>query len=342
MFLLDSLPGPTRRMGVQLGIITTPPQAAQRVADLMVEGGIRAIWNFAPVHVRVPERVVLQNEDLCHSLASLSLKLARRAAELGGEAHEPFPGATAFFDGLALEDAPEFSEVGVDIRRRRPARRVSHGQDHRRDRADPARRPPEPDGDAHGDGGHGPRLRGPRQGRLLVGRVLGRRHLRLLHPLPQRGPLGAAADLPQAHAQHAAADAAARPEPAGLPPLRGRRWWTASSRRRPRTAWTSSASSTRSTTSATCARAIAAVRTHRQARPGHHLLHRQPAAHHHAASSRWPSSWWSWAATRSASRTWRRCSSRSRPTTSSRASRRPAARTCASTCTSTPPPASPW
>ncbi len=35
VFLLDSLPGRVRRMGVQLGIITTPPQAAQRVVDLM-------------------------------------------------------------------------------------------------------------------------------------------------------------------------------------------------------------------------------------------------------------------------------------------------------------------
>ncbi len=94
-------------MGIQLGIITTPPQAAQRVADLMVEGGIRALWNFAPVHLRVPESVVLQNEDLCHSLASLSLKLARRSAELGGATGEPFPGATAFFDGLALGGAPD-------------------------------------------------------------------------------------------------------------------------------------------------------------------------------------------------------------------------------------------
>jgi len=114
VFLLDSLPGRVRRMGVQLGIITTPPQAAQRVTDLMVEGGIRAIWNFAPVHVRVPEQVVLQNEDLCHSLASLSLKLARRAAALGGESHEPFPGATAFFEGLALEEAPESSEGAAE------------------------------------------------------------------------------------------------------------------------------------------------------------------------------------------------------------------------------------
>jgi redox-sensing transcriptional repressor len=113
VFLLDSLPGRVRRMGVDLGIITTPPQAAQRVADLMVEGGIRAIWNFAPVHVRVPEHVVLQNEDLGHSLASLSLKLARRAATIGGESHEPFPGALAFFEGLAMEEGAELSEAAA-------------------------------------------------------------------------------------------------------------------------------------------------------------------------------------------------------------------------------------
>lgn len=113
VFLLDSLPGRTLRMGTQLGIIATPPAAAQRVADLMVEGGIRAIWNFAPVHLRVPESVVLQNEDLCHSLASLSLKLARRAAVLGGPANEAFPDANAFFDGLAAGGVPDFIEMGA-------------------------------------------------------------------------------------------------------------------------------------------------------------------------------------------------------------------------------------
>jgi redox-sensing transcriptional repressor len=113
VFLLDSLPGRTLHMGIQLGIIATPPAAAQRVADLMVEGGIRAIWNFAPVHLRVPEQLVLQNEDLCHSLASLSLKLARRTAELGGAASEAFPGASAFFDGLAAGGVPDFIEMGA-------------------------------------------------------------------------------------------------------------------------------------------------------------------------------------------------------------------------------------
>ena len=54
-------------------------------------------------------------------------------------------------------------------------------------------------------------------------------------------------------------------------------------------------------------RAVAGRAAHRQARAGNHLLHRQPAAHHRPASSRWRSGCWTWAAIRSASRTWPRC-----------------------------------
>jgi len=51
---IERLPELARRMHVHIGIITVPPEAAQRVADLMVEGGIRAIWNFAPVRLVLP------------------------------------------------------------------------------------------------------------------------------------------------------------------------------------------------------------------------------------------------------------------------------------------------
>ena len=40
----------------------------------MAQGGIRAIWHFARVCLRVPDFVILQNEDLYHSLASLSFR----------------------------------------------------------------------------------------------------------------------------------------------------------------------------------------------------------------------------------------------------------------------------
>lgn len=73
---IEQLPDLAGQMRVHIGVITTPPEAAQQVADLMIQGGIRAIWNFAPTRLVVPERVILRNEDLYCSLASLSQKLA--------------------------------------------------------------------------------------------------------------------------------------------------------------------------------------------------------------------------------------------------------------------------
>jgi redox-sensing transcriptional repressor len=75
---LDKLADLAPRMSIHLGIITTPAEVAQAVADEMVKGGIQAIWNFAPVKLRVPEHIIVHNEDLYSTLASLSWKLARR------------------------------------------------------------------------------------------------------------------------------------------------------------------------------------------------------------------------------------------------------------------------
>jgi redox-sensing transcriptional repressor len=69
-----------RRLGIRLGVITTPPGSAQSVANALIEAGVRAIWNFAPVHLQVPESVLLQHEDLYRSLASLSFRLERMLA----------------------------------------------------------------------------------------------------------------------------------------------------------------------------------------------------------------------------------------------------------------------
>ncbi len=70
---------------------------------------------------------------------------------------------------------------------------------------------------------HGSGLRGHRSGGLLERRMLGGGDLRFLHPLPQRGPVGAAPHVPQAHAELPPADAPSRAEPARLPALRGHR-----------------------------------------------------------------------------------------------------------------------
>ena len=60
---------------VKMGIITVPKSAAQGVAEVMVAGGIRAIWNFAPAHLSLPDNIAVKNEDLAASLAVLSRQL---------------------------------------------------------------------------------------------------------------------------------------------------------------------------------------------------------------------------------------------------------------------------
>jgi redox-sensing transcriptional repressor len=74
---LEKLADLAQRMHVLIGIITVPATEAQAVADELVAGGIRAIWNFAPVRLRVPEHIIVHNEDLYCSLASLSQKVAQ-------------------------------------------------------------------------------------------------------------------------------------------------------------------------------------------------------------------------------------------------------------------------
>ena len=60
---------------VQIGILTVSPPFAQEIADAMVQVGIRAIWNFTPVTLNVPDYVILQREELASSLAVLSHRL---------------------------------------------------------------------------------------------------------------------------------------------------------------------------------------------------------------------------------------------------------------------------
>lgn len=64
-----------RNLKVSLGILTVPADQAQAVADAMMAGGVRGIWNFTPVQLSVPEDVIVKREDLAASLAVLSHRL---------------------------------------------------------------------------------------------------------------------------------------------------------------------------------------------------------------------------------------------------------------------------
>ncbi len=66
---------------VLMGIITVPAAHAQEVADRLIACGVKAIWNFAPVHLDVPPHILVQNENMATSLAVLSVHLRAQIKE---------------------------------------------------------------------------------------------------------------------------------------------------------------------------------------------------------------------------------------------------------------------
>ena len=63
---------------IDLAILTLPGNAAQAVADEVVKSGVKAILNFAPVSLKVPEDVFLRNENMAIELEYLSFCLKNR------------------------------------------------------------------------------------------------------------------------------------------------------------------------------------------------------------------------------------------------------------------------
>jgi len=60
---------------VKIGILTVPAENAQDVALMMIDNGIRAIWNFTPVRIAVPDNVIVQNTSLYAHLAVMFNRL---------------------------------------------------------------------------------------------------------------------------------------------------------------------------------------------------------------------------------------------------------------------------
>jgi redox-sensing transcriptional repressor len=76
VFPISKLKDLCSRLNVKIGIICVPAAAAQEVCDLLVESGILAIWNFAPVNLSVPEDIIVQHENLAISLSLISNHLS--------------------------------------------------------------------------------------------------------------------------------------------------------------------------------------------------------------------------------------------------------------------------
>ncbi|SKB05762.1 redox-sensing transcriptional repressor Rex [Aeromicrobium choanae] len=83
---IDDLAAIVVRDEVSLGIIATPPAAAQSVADALVAAGISSILNFAPTALQVPAEVDMRQVDVAAELQILGYHAHRRQAAPSEEA----------------------------------------------------------------------------------------------------------------------------------------------------------------------------------------------------------------------------------------------------------------
>lgn len=75
---VDDLERIVKERNIHIGIIAVPGPFAQDAADKLVAAGVRGIWNFAPIKMKVPESMHIVNEDLSVGLSSLSYHITRK------------------------------------------------------------------------------------------------------------------------------------------------------------------------------------------------------------------------------------------------------------------------
>ena len=98
---LDDIATIVAERDVAIGILAVPADAAQRVADRLVEAGVTAILNFAPKVIQVPETVALRKVDLAIELQILSFYQQHAVGDGDGrDAREPGDGAGSSSDDL--------------------------------------------------------------------------------------------------------------------------------------------------------------------------------------------------------------------------------------------------
>lgn len=68
----DAIKSFVKEHNIKIGIITVSRDSAQKVCDMLVDAGIKAIWNFAPVHLELPDGIIIKHENLAASLALLT------------------------------------------------------------------------------------------------------------------------------------------------------------------------------------------------------------------------------------------------------------------------------
>lgn len=85
IYHIDELENFCKEQNIKIGIITVPAQAAQSVADKMNESGIKAVWNFAPIHLNLSQDILVHDENMAASLALLTKQLEHDQSCVGSD-----------------------------------------------------------------------------------------------------------------------------------------------------------------------------------------------------------------------------------------------------------------
>lgn len=79
--MVDEIPEFVKEHDIQIATLTLPRHQAAEMAEILVENGIKAIWNFAHIDLRLPEDVIVENVHLSESLMQLSYNINRYERE---------------------------------------------------------------------------------------------------------------------------------------------------------------------------------------------------------------------------------------------------------------------
>lgn len=72
---IDKLGTFLKEQKVDIAVLSTPTEVAQELCDILVEGNVKGIWNFASLDLKLPKSVVLENVHLDESLFTLTYYL---------------------------------------------------------------------------------------------------------------------------------------------------------------------------------------------------------------------------------------------------------------------------
>ena len=85
--MISDLPFFMKENNIEIAILTLPKNKARDMAEILIENGIKAIWNFAHIDLDTPDDVIVENVHLSESLMTLSYNLSQYRQEHVEEQH---------------------------------------------------------------------------------------------------------------------------------------------------------------------------------------------------------------------------------------------------------------